>query len=139
MSVPSAAADTFHERYIPALDGIRGIAILIVLLHHFRFLLNAQFRTQYILFRFFEVGWCGVVLFFVLSGFLITRILLDSRSSKNYFSTFYAHRVLRIFPLYYGYLALAFLGSRLLHNLFGGVNPLVQINPWLYMSYFENY
>jgi peptidoglycan/LPS O-acetylase OafA/YrhL len=139
MSVPSAAADTFHERYIPALDGIRGIAILIVLLHHFRFLLNAQFRTQYILFKCFEVGWCGVVLFFVLSGFLITGILLDSRSSTNYFSTFYARRVLRIFPLYYGYLALAFLGSRLLHNLFGGVNPLLHINPWLYMSYFENY
>lgn len=139
MSSPSAAAETFHERHIPALDGVRGLAILVVLLHHFRFFLNARFHVQSLLFKLFELGWCGVVLFFVLSGFLITGILLDSRGSPNYFSTFYARRILRIFPLYYAYLALAFLGSRLVHHVFGGVDPLAHFNPWWYLSYVQNF
>jgi peptidoglycan/LPS O-acetylase OafA/YrhL len=139
MSSPSADASTFHERHIPALDGIRGIAILAVLLHHLRFLLNPGFNTEYILVKLFEVGWCGVVLFFVLSGFLITGILLDSRTSAQYFSTFYARRFLRIFPLYYGYLALAFVGSRIVHNWIGGINPLAYLNPWWYLGYVQNF
>ncbi len=128
----------FHERYIPALDGIRGIAILVVLLHHFRFLLNARFPFQFALIRLFDVGWCGVQLFFVLSGFLITGILLDSRASPNYFSTFYARRFLRIFPLYYTYLAIVFVGSRLLQHLFGGIDPLAHVNPAWYLAYAQN-
>lgn len=138
-SSSSAATEKFHERYIPALDGIRGIAIVAVLLHHFRFFLNPRFHFQYVLIKLFELGWCGVVLFFVLSGFLITGILLDSRTSPNYFSTFYARRFLRIFPLYYGYLALVFLGARVLQHLFGGVNPVGSINPAWYVSYLQNF
>jgi peptidoglycan/LPS O-acetylase OafA/YrhL len=139
MTSPSPAVATFHERYIPALDGVRGIAILVVLLHHFRFLLNANFPIQFTLIKLFDLGWCGVVLFFALSGFLITGILLDSRASQNYFATFYARRFLRIFPLYYGYLALAFLGSWLVHNLFGGIDPLANVNPWWYLAYVQNF
>lgn len=75
---------------IPELDGLRGIAIALVLLHHFfDFAPGAP------------LGWSGVDLFFVLSGFLIGGILLDARGSPNYFKTFYARRVFRILPIYY--------------------------------------
>ena len=76
--------------HYPALDGIRGIAIILVILYH-----NFNFV------EYFNYGWLGVDLFFVLSGFLITSILLKTIHSKNYFRNFYAKRVLRIFPLYF--------------------------------------
>src|SRR5215208_833462 len=79
---------------IPGLDGLRAIAFLLVFALH----------TDYL-----QIGWVGVSLFFVLSGFLITGILLDMKkalSSKEYFFKFYGRRFLRIFPLYYLYLLL---------------------------------
>ncbi len=93
--------------FIPALDGLRGIAIILVLLHHFTFIrptAGVGALVGDVLFFF----WTGVDLFFVLSGFLITGILLDSRGSKSYFTSFYARRTLRIFPLYYLVLFVAF-------------------------------
>lgn len=85
---------------IPQLDGVRGVAILIVLAHNLHGFYSPPFSllTTY--------GWMGVDLFFVLSGFLITGILLDSKPSKNYFRNFYARRCLRIWPLYYSLLIL---------------------------------
>ncbi len=77
---------------IPGLDGLRAIAFLLVFAQH----------TDYSYF-----GWTGVLMFFVLSGFLITGILLrmkQSLSTKDYFKRFYGRRFLRIFPLYYFYL-----------------------------------
>jgi len=80
---------------IPGLDGLRAIAYLFVFFFHAHYL---------------DVGWVGVQLFFVLSGFLITGILLDMKEAmpgKDYFIKFYGRRFLRIFPLYYFYLIAA--------------------------------
>ncbi len=88
------------QTHVPPLDGLRGIAILLVLLHH-----QTLYRPTEGLGRWLSsvpiAGWTGVDLFFVISGFLITRILLDARGSDRYFVSFYARRTLRIFPLYY--------------------------------------
>jgi peptidoglycan/LPS O-acetylase OafA/YrhL len=101
------------ERHVPALDGVRGLAILLVLLyHHVNSLQALGLDTP--LFKPFQLGWCGVDLFFALSGFLITGILLDAKGSSNFFGSFYARRVLRIFPLYYLALALVFLSRAVL-------------------------
>src|SRR3979409_1142111 len=79
-----------NRRYYPVLDGIRGFAILLVVFYH-----NFGFIN------YFFFGWLGVDLFFVLSGFLITDILLKTLTNKNYLTNFYMRRILRIFPLYY--------------------------------------
>jgi peptidoglycan/LPS O-acetylase OafA/YrhL len=91
------------QQHVAALDGLRGIAIVLVLLHQFDPGTDAKLVELLL-----GVGWIGVQLFFVLSGFLITGILLDTRSSPVYYRSFFVRRVLRIFPLYYGVLFLAF-------------------------------
>ena len=92
------AAD--DARHIPALDGLRALAILLVIPHNV-YLFDA-IRGWLVPFAWISAaGWVGVQLFFVLSGFLITRNLLDSRGSANYYGAFFGRRVLRIFPLYF--------------------------------------
>jgi peptidoglycan/LPS O-acetylase OafA/YrhL len=78
---------------IAQLDSVRGLAVLLVLLHNTDKSHSTGLLAQY--------GWMGVDLFFVLSGFLITGILLDSKAHQGYFRNFYARRCLRIWPLYY--------------------------------------
>jgi peptidoglycan/LPS O-acetylase OafA/YrhL len=85
------------------------------------------------------LGWMGVDLFFVLSGFLITGILLGTREASNYFTGFYTRRILRIFPLYYLALATVMIGGGLLNSsaVTAGL-PLPQ-DRWLYFCYLTNW
>lgn len=89
--------------YIPELDGLRGIAIAVVLLYHCHTkLVSSHFDVVA------KWGWIGVNLFFVLSGFLITGIIVDSRDDPHFFRNFYARRGLRIWPVYFLLLLLNF-------------------------------
>jgi peptidoglycan/LPS O-acetylase OafA/YrhL len=92
---------------IAVLDGIRGLAILMVLLCHFSLYggMEPGNLADLIWLKLTLPLGCGVELFFVLSGFLITGILLETKDRPGYFRNFYMRRVLRIFPLYYGTLA----------------------------------
>jgi peptidoglycan/LPS O-acetylase OafA/YrhL len=118
---------------IPQPDVVRGIAILLVLVHN----LNAftvrpfSYLTTY--------GWMGVDLFFVLSGFLITGILLDSKQSARFFTNFYARRCLRIWPLYYVvflsiFVVLPLLWHQQAHDIFQRAHPW-----WSYFFYLQNF
>lgn len=95
---------------IPQLDGLRGVAIgMVVLFHYFSFHFTSLPGTAawYLVYP-TRFGWSGVDLFFVLSGFLIGGILLDARGSINFFQVFYLRRFLRIVPIYYLLLVLFF-------------------------------
>lgn len=128
--------------HIPALDGIRGLAILLVVLfHHTLMRQPTLFDRVYV--NVARLGWSGVDLFFVLSGFLITGILYDAKGSAHYFRNFYARRTLRIFPVYYAFVfftlrispwlwpdtELAEMGRRAMENR-------SEIWYWLYLSNF---
>jgi peptidoglycan/LPS O-acetylase OafA/YrhL len=102
--------------HLPQLDGVRGLAILLVMvLHLWRFPEGHELLN-----RLAGAGWVGVDLFFVLSGFLITRILFRTKTEAGYYRKFYIRRSLRIFPLYYAFLILVI-----------GVLPLVVANDQL--------
>ena len=94
---------------IAPLDGLRGVAILLVLVHNSGTVSGELSSVALKLWAsLVNPGWVGVQLFFALSGFLITRILLESKGASGYFRRFYMRRVLRIFPLYYAALAVVF-------------------------------
>ena len=117
--------------HIQEFDGLRGAAVLAVFCFHARFRVIGT-----VLFAPFSVGWAGVSLFFVLSGFLITSILWRARegNSHRYFVNFYGRRALRILPLYILLIAICFLGPAWL------LKPALQAFPkWkllLYMAIF---
>lgn len=130
-------------RYVPELNGLRGLAILTVMIYHFMNL-SVSLHTSFDIAvnNFFMMGWVGVDIFFALSGFLITSILLKTKHSATYYSSFYIKRILRIFPLYYLYLAFIFFAffPIVYHHLnpaeqqsFKVAEPS-QIYFWLYLS-----
>lgn len=102
------------SRHIPALDGLRGFAVLMVFYYH-----TCNVPTVPAHWRIFAgMGWSGVDLFFVLSGYLITNILVSSRDSITYYTSFYARRALRIGPVYYLALAIIiFVQPHLYHHM----------------------
>lgn len=122
---------------IKELDGIRGIAILLVLAYHYLYngaLIDSLLAKQLV--KVFSLGWSGVDLFFVLSGFLIVGILLDAKDSRNYFSTFYIRRALRILPLYYVLLGMFLILPNFISNeeLFKITFPF-----WSYLFFAQNF
>jgi peptidoglycan/LPS O-acetylase OafA/YrhL len=123
---------------VPALDGLRGVAILLVLAAHFRLAADATLAD-----RLYNTtvlgGYSGVDLFFVLSGFLITGILLDAKDAGagDYFRNFYARRALRILPLYYGIVAALTIVWPRLHAPTAAM-ALMQHNQWWYWLHATN-
>jgi peptidoglycan/LPS O-acetylase OafA/YrhL len=119
--------DRIPQGRIPELDGLRGMAILLVLVGHY-FAVPGTGAASLLNGYWFRLGWTGVDLFFVLSGFLIGGILLGARDSPNYFKTFYARRFFRIIPLYYAwiliYAVLSVLGWNFLSMRIGSVQKI---------------
>jgi peptidoglycan/LPS O-acetylase OafA/YrhL len=124
------------RRTFVALDGIRGIAVLVVMASHFDWLLPEGMLLTPVR-RVLDFGWFGVDLFFVLSGFLITGILVQTRAATNYFAVFYMRRILRIFPIYYATLLAAFVCAARIPSAASLLPPLREW--WLYALYLENW
>jgi peptidoglycan/LPS O-acetylase OafA/YrhL len=118
---------TSQRDHYPALDGLRGIAIiLVVFFHNFGF-------TNYFFF-----GWLGVDLFFVLSGFLITDILIRGIGTKNFLRSFYIKRVLRIFPIYFLLLIIFLIVIPNLPSYDGSLKYYTDNQIWLW-TYLQNW
>jgi peptidoglycan/LPS O-acetylase OafA/YrhL len=126
-AVPSPPRVQAPTRFYPQLDGLRALAVVLVLLCHFD-----GGNVPHVLARIFIRGWIGVDAFFVLSGFLITKILLNCRPGPRGFGFFVLRRVLRTWPLYFVLLILSYLYFR--HS--GAAANI----PWLrYLFFLQNY
>ena len=132
----SAPQAVHSSRKLAALDGVRGLAIIAVFLSHSGWRMARGSILEEPVRWITGQGWMGVDLFFVLSGFLITGILLDSRGAENYFRSFYARRALRIFPLYYAFLLVGFALFPL--TVADDWQPL-RADRWLYFCYLTNW
>ena len=134
------AYDTIQQRlaiHFPPLDGIRGVAILLVMAEHL-FFFSPQKNWELPIAWLLRTGWIGVDLFFVLSGFLITGVLLNSKGAPHFFKNFYMRRVLRIFPVNYLYLGCFTLGILYLTHFSDGAanekaREAISELPWVWL------
>jgi peptidoglycan/LPS O-acetylase OafA/YrhL len=125
--------------HVAALDGVRGLAILLVLITHgFDAGLVPRTAVEWAVAALANWGWVGVDLFFVLSGFLITGILLASRSREHYLRNFFARRALRIFPLYYGTILVCLVLLPALGPPFDWLRALSRRQAWFWL-HLSNY
>ena len=125
---------TWLPSYLPELDGLRGLAILWVVLYHCGPLLEGTWMH-----RVAEWGWAGVDIFFVLSGFLITANLLGARDKPHYFHNFHARRALRIWPVYVLVLAVVYLNAPWFIGPNASVIGSIKAAPWLaYIFFVQN-
>ena len=128
-----------REIRIPALDGLRGVAIALVLFWHFILCsIPCTGGTAFGYFnKLFRHSYSGVDLFFVLSGFLITQILLRDVGSKDWLKRFWIRRAFRILPLYFLFLLAAMIFSLMGNPAQGGYfttpNPI-----WPYLLMLQN-
>ena len=114
---------------VPELDGLRALAIIPVLFAHSIPIEHSRFHALA------EYGWIGVDLFFVLSGFLITGILLDAKGQPGYFRNFYARRVLRIWPVYF---ALLLIVLKVIPHFRPETHDLAGFSSWYYVLFLQN-
>ncbi len=136
---PSIRPPRFALGHLPALDALRGLAIILVFLTHAVALpLNPAVMPDAAVRALARVGWSGVDLFFVLSGFLITGILFDTKAQPHYFRNFLGRRILRVFPLYYGFLALFFIVVPRLVPWEGAAFATLRANQAWYWAYGVN-
>jgi len=115
---------TWLPKYLPELDGLRGLAILAVVLYHCHPRLEGTWIHYASLW-----GWAGVILFFTLSGFLITSILLTTRDQPRYYHNFHARRALRVWPVYILLLIVVYLNAPWFIG--PSVGEAIKTAPWL--------
>lgn len=125
---------SLNAGHLPALDGLRAIAILLVLLYHFTPDRNSNQGFRAILFKIADLGWSGVDLFFVLSGFLVTSLLLKVKRGEGTLYEFLLRRAFRIVPCYFAALLLVFFIFPVLSDAYPVASAGVQLPLWLFVS-----
>jgi peptidoglycan/LPS O-acetylase OafA/YrhL len=121
-----------------ALDGVRGLAVLLVLALHFQLPAGPTLADRWVHVA-QAVGYGGVDLFFVLSGFLITGVLLDAKGASGYFRTFYIRRALRVLPLYYGTLVVLLWIAPLAGPDAAAMSAMLHMRQWWYWLHASNF